>query len=138
MGKVTGFLEIEREQPARRKVEDRLQDWFEIYQPFPEEKQREQGARCMDCGVPFCHTGCPLTNIIPDFKAERWSGFLGEIVDAPFLPICRSQIDVAYKFPDARLAENMPGFHWMTGYGDYSKELGYALKQVGIEWEFLG
>ena len=44
MGKVTGFLEIQREQPSRRKVEDRLQDWFEIYEPFPEEKQREQGA----------------------------------------------------------------------------------------------
>ena len=76
MGKVTGFLEIEREQPTRRKVEDRLQDWFEIYEPFPEEKQREQGARCMDCGVPFCHTGCPLNNIIPDWNdlvyQDRW------------------------------------------------------------------
>ncbi len=48
MGKVTGFLEIQREQPTRRKVEDRLDDWFEIYQPFGEAKQREQGARCMD------------------------------------------------------------------------------------------
>jgi glutamate synthase (NADPH/NADH) small chain len=74
MGKVTGFLEIEREQPARRKVEDRLQDWFEIYQPFPEEKQREQGARCMDCGVPFCHTGCPVNNLIPDWNDLAYNG----------------------------------------------------------------
>jgi glutamate synthase (NADPH/NADH) small chain len=74
MGKVTGFLEIDREQPTRRKVEDRLQDWFEIYQPFGEAKQREQGARCMDCGVPFCHTGCPLNNLIPDWNDLVYNG----------------------------------------------------------------
>jgi glutamate synthase (NADPH/NADH) small chain len=74
MGKVTGFLEIQREQAPRRKVEDRLQNWFEIYDPFPEEKQREQGARCMDCGVPFCHTGCPVNNIIPDWNDLVYNG----------------------------------------------------------------
>jgi len=74
MGKITGFLEIEREQAVRRKVEDRVQDWFEIYEPFPEEKQREQGARCMDCGVPFCHTGCPVNNLIPDWNDLVYSG----------------------------------------------------------------
>ena len=76
MGKVTGFLEIPREQPTRRKAEERINDWFEIYEPFPEEKQREQGARCMDCGVPFCHTGCPVNNLIPDWNdlvyRDRW------------------------------------------------------------------
>ena len=74
MGKVTGFLELEREQAVRRKPEERIQDWFEIYQPFPEEKQREQGARCMDCGVPFCHTGCPVNNLIPDWNDLVYSG----------------------------------------------------------------
>ena len=74
MGKVTGFLEIEREQAGRRRVEERVQDWFEIYQPFPEEKQREQGARCMDCGVPFCHTGCPVNNLIPDWNDLAYNG----------------------------------------------------------------
>ncbi len=74
MGKVTGFLEIEREQAARRKPEERVHDWFEIYEPFPEEKQREQGARCMDCGVPFCHTGCPVNNIIPDWNDLVYNG----------------------------------------------------------------
>ncbi|MGB6745708.1 MAG: glutamate synthase subunit beta [Terracidiphilus sp.] len=68
MGKDTGFLEIQREQPTRRKAHERVNDWFEIYEPFPEEKQREQGARCMDCGVPFCHTGCPVNNLIPDWN----------------------------------------------------------------------
>jgi glutamate synthase (NADPH/NADH) small chain len=74
MGKTTGFLEIEREQAVRRKIEDRVQDWFEIYEPFPEEKQREQGARCMDCGVPFCHTGCPVNNLIPDWNDLVYNG----------------------------------------------------------------
>jgi glutamate synthase (NADPH/NADH) small chain len=74
MGKDTGFLEIEREQPKRRKVEARVQDWFEIYEPFPEEKQRAQGARCMDCGVPFCHTGCPVNNLIPDWNDLAYNG----------------------------------------------------------------
>ncbi len=74
MGKVTGFLEIQREQPTRRKVDVRLQDWQEIYEPFGEEKQREQGARCMDCGVPFCHSGCPVNNLIPDWNDLVYSG----------------------------------------------------------------
>lgn len=77
MGKPTGFLEFGRETPARRAVEERLHDWHEVYKPFPELKLMEQGARCMDCGVPFCHTGCPLGNIIPDWNdlvyRGRWS-----------------------------------------------------------------
>ena len=76
MPKPTGFLEYAREVPARRPVAERVNDWFEIYQPFPEEKVRIQGARCMDCGVPFCHTGCPVNNLIPDWndlvQAGRW------------------------------------------------------------------
>jgi hypothetical protein len=78
------------------------------------------------------------TNILPDFKAQRYVGLLGEIVDAPFLDICRDQIDIRFKCDTQLVAQRMPGFHWMTGYGDYSKELGYALKRVGIQWEFLG
>src|SRR5665647_2940348 len=74
MGKVTGFLEIQREQPTRRKSDERVKDWFEIYEPFPEEKQREQGARCMDCGVPFCHSGCPVNNLIPDWNDLVYNG----------------------------------------------------------------
>ena len=74
MGKVTGFLEHTRELPARRPATERINDWFEIYLDFPEEKIRTQGARCMDCGVPFCHTGCPLTNIIPDWNDLVYRG----------------------------------------------------------------
>jgi hypothetical protein len=79
-----------------------------------------------------------VTNIIPDFKSERWVGLLGEIVDHPLLPICRSQIDIKFKCDSLLLAERMPGFHWMTGYGDYLKEIGYALNRMPIRWECLG
>ena len=74
MGKTTGFLEYTRELPTRRPPTERINDWFEIYADFPEEKIRAQGARCMDCGVPFCHTGCPLTNIIPDWNDLVYRG----------------------------------------------------------------
>jgi glutamate synthase (NADPH/NADH) small chain len=74
MGKVSGFLEYQREVPLRRPVTERVNDWFEIYHPLPEEKIKLQGARCMDCGVPFCHTGCPVTNIIPDWNDMVWRG----------------------------------------------------------------
>jgi glutamate synthase (NADPH/NADH) small chain len=76
VGKVTGFLEIKRKKPSTRPVEERLRDWKEVYFPFPEEELKKQGARCMDCGIPFCHQGCPLGNIIPDWNdlvyRNRW------------------------------------------------------------------
>ena len=68
MGKVTGFKEYTREMPTRRSVDERVNDYFEVYQPFGEDKVRTQAARCMDCGIPFCHTGCPVNNIIPDWN----------------------------------------------------------------------
>jgi glutamate synthase (NADPH/NADH) small chain len=125
MGKVTGFLEIEREQPARRIVDERLHDWFEIYQPFPEEKQKEQAARCMDCGVPFCHTGCPVNNLIPDWNDlaynNRWEPairrlhatnnfpeFTGRICPAPCEAACVlgiSQPPVSIKLMEKSIVE---------------------------------
>lgn len=68
MGKPTGFIEYTREGPTERPVAERVNDFLEIYNPFPVEKLREQGARCMDCGIPFCHQGCPLGNLIPDWN----------------------------------------------------------------------
>ncbi len=68
MGKVTGFKEFTRELPERRPVEERVNDYREVYKPFADEKVRTQAARCMDCGIPFCHTGCPVNNIIPDWN----------------------------------------------------------------------
>ena len=76
MGKVTGFLEIKRETPRRRPVAERVHDWHEVYLPFEADKLQKQGARCMDCGIPFCHQGCPLGNLIPDWNdlvyRDRW------------------------------------------------------------------
>ena len=76
MAKVTGFLEYTRETPERRPVLERVNDWFEVYQDFPAQKLQQQAARCMDCGVPFCHTGCPVNNLIPDWNdlvyRDRW------------------------------------------------------------------
>jgi glutamate synthase (NADPH) small chain len=105
MGKNTGFMEYARELPERRPVEERVKDWFEIYKEFPLDKVRTQGARCMDCGVPFCHTGCPLNNIIPDWNdlvyRDRWHAavrvlhstnnfpeFTGRICPAPCEAAC--------------------------------------------------
>lgn len=68
MGDPKGFLKFTRELPKTRPAEVRKQDYKELYQPFAEEKTNEQAARCMDCGVPFCHNGCPLGNIIPEFN----------------------------------------------------------------------
>jgi glutamate synthase (NADPH/NADH) small chain len=63
-----GFLKAGRELPTRRPVEVRIQDWQEVYEPFGEQKLQTQAARCMDCGIPFCHNGCPLGNLIPEWN----------------------------------------------------------------------
>ena len=76
MGKPTGFFEYDRKLPARRPVPVRLRDWREVYEPFPEEEAVRQGARCMDCGIPFCHEGCPLGNLIPEWNDLVYRGRL--------------------------------------------------------------
>lgn len=76
MGQNDGFLKYNRELPNTRPLKERIGDYKEIYEPFSEEKIKTQAARCMDCGVPFCHSGCPLGNIIPEFNMavhdENW------------------------------------------------------------------
>jgi glutamate synthase (NADPH/NADH) small chain len=74
MGNPTGFIEIARVTPERRAVSERIQDWKEVYKDFPEDKLKDQASRCMDCGVPFCHQGCPLGNIIPDWNDLVYRG----------------------------------------------------------------
>lgn len=110
MGKPTGFKELPRELPKRRPVTLRLLDWDEVYIPFGDRKQhegklRDQGARCMDCGIPFCNNGCPLGNIIPEwndlvyknrwhdalemlFKTNNFPEFTGRICPAPCEEAC--------------------------------------------------
>src|SRR5215510_2109939 len=74
MGKITGFLEYERLGPSKEKPPERLKHWREFERSTPEEQLRTQGARCMDCGIPFCHRGCPLGNIIPDWNDLVYRG----------------------------------------------------------------
>ena len=68
MGKVTGFLEIERKERGYLKPQERLKNWNEFVLPLPDKELKDQAARCMNCGIPFCHTGCPVNNIIPDWN----------------------------------------------------------------------
>ena len=105
MGKVTGFMEFGRARLARRAVDERVRDWREVYRPIPAEPLRQQAARCMDCGVPFCQSGCPLGNVIPDWNdlvyRNRWKAaferlgttnnfpeFTGRICPAPCESAC--------------------------------------------------
>jgi glutamate synthase (NADPH/NADH) small chain len=83
MGAIKGFMEFERETPPGRSVADRLKDQNECYAPLSEEKYKEQGARCMDCGVPFCQSdaGCPLGNLIPDWNDLVYRGRYEEAVE---------------------------------------------------------
>ncbi len=105
MGAIDGFLKYDRELPKSRDSKARLEDYKEIYEPFAEEKTNKQAARCMDCGIPFCHNGCPLGNQIPDFNdavyKEDWESafeilsstnnfpeFTGRICPAPCEASC--------------------------------------------------
>ncbi len=110
MGLVKGFLEIERKDRPYEKVEARLKTWKEFILPLPPAEVSRQGARCMDCGIPFCHNGCPVNNLIPDFnelvRRDRWQDaldvlhstnnfpeFTGRICPAPCEASCTLNID---------------------------------------------
>ena len=110
MGLPTGFLEIERKERPYEKVESRLKTWREFVLPLPPAEVSKQGARCMDCGIPFCHNGCPVNNLIPDWnelvRRDRWQAaldvlhstnnfpeFTGRICPAPCEASCTLNID---------------------------------------------
>ena len=90
MGKPTGFMEFERELPEDRSPLERVKDWHEFHEHFPEAKLQQQGARCMDCGIPFCHTGqlisgmasgCPINNLIPEWNDLVYRGLWREALE---------------------------------------------------------
>lgn len=132
MGKVTGFLEFKRQQPEKRSVEERIKDYKEIEKPISEEAVRLQGARCMDCGVPFCNTGCPLGNIIPDWndlvyrgkwkealaflhKTNNFPEWTGRVCPAPCEAACTLGINndpVSIKLVEKEIAE----YGWSEGW----------------------
>ena len=76
-----GFLKIDRALPTRRPVDVRIRDWKEVYEDFPEEASQAQAARCMDCGIPFCHNGCPLGNLIPEWNDLVYRGDWREAIE---------------------------------------------------------
>jgi glutamate synthase (NADPH/NADH) small chain len=134
MGKPTGFFEFDRLLPARRPVPVRLRDWREVYEPFPEEDAVRQGARCMDCGIPFCHEGCPLGNLIPEWNDLVYRGdwpealerlhatnnfpeFTGRLCPAPCEGACVLGINadpVAIERIEYEIAERGWGEGWVT------------------------
>ncbi len=79
--------------------------------------------------------GQVITNLIPDFACKKWVGCRAKVIDHPFYDICRCQIDIEIDGNWKKVLEDMRGFHWMTSYGDYLREVGYALKKLGIQWE---
>ena len=110
MGKPTGFMEIKRANEPASPVEERIRHYHEFVSPLPEDAMRQQGARCMDCGIPFCHSGCPVNNIIPDWNdlvyKGRWKeaiavlhstnnfpDFTGRICPAPCEAACTLNIN---------------------------------------------
>jgi glutamate synthase (NADPH/NADH) small chain len=84
MGKITGFMEVGRDLPHKRPILERINDWKEYNLPFPDAELQKQASRCMDCGIPFCHQGCPLGNIIPDWNdlvyKNRWKDALERLL----------------------------------------------------------
>ena len=136
MGKTTGFIEIARKKQPSRPVADRLKDWREVYLPYPDEALRQQGARCMDCGIPFCHQGCPLGNLIPDWNdlvyRDRWQPaierlmatnnfpeFTGRLCPAPCEGSCVLQINndpVTIKAIENQIIERAFAEGWITAH----------------------
>ncbi len=134
MGKPTGFIEIQRKKHPTRPVEERIQDWREVYLPYPTGELEMQGARCMDCGIPFCHQGCPLGNLIPDWNdlvyRDRWEAaidrlhatnnfpeFTGKLCPAPCEGACVLGINdypVTIKSIEASIIDRAWDEGWVT------------------------
>ena len=134
MGKPTGFIEIKQKKQPTRPVDERLQDWREIYLPYPTGELEMQGARCMDCGIPFCHQGCPLGNLIPDWNdlvyRDRWQAaierlhatnnfpeFTGKLCPAPCEGSCVLGINdypVTIKSSEASIIDRAWDEGWVT------------------------
>ena len=81
MGKATGFMEFKRAKQPYRPVAERVRDWRQVMLPIADDELKKQGARCMDCGIPFCHQGCPLGNIIPDWNDLVFRNQWAEAID---------------------------------------------------------
>ena len=158
MGKPTGFLEYRRQLPEDREPQKRVGDWFEFHEHLPEAALREQGARCMNCGVPFCHTGtlinnmasgCPINNLIPEwndlvyrglwkeaaerlFKTNNFPEFTGRVCPAPCEGACVLGINsppVTIKNIECEIADRAYENDWVDG--KPSKRTGKKVAVIG-------
>lgn len=132
MGQYDGFLKYDRELPDSRPPKDRIGDFKEIFEPFPEEKTKTQAARCMDCGVPFCHSGCPLGNIIPEFNEavhdENWKDAVSILYSTNNFPEFTGRICPAPCEASCVLGINKPPVaieHIEKSIAEKAHELGY-------------
>jgi len=134
MGNPTGFIEIHRKKQPTRPVAERVKDWREVYLPYPAGELESQGGRCMDCGIPFCHQGCPLGNLIPDWNdlvyRDRWEAaierlhatnnfpeFTGKLCPAPCEGSCVLGINddpVTIKSVEAAIIDRAWNEGWVT------------------------
>ena len=134
MGKPTGFLEFQRHDRPYLKVKERVRSWKEFVQPLPEGEVAQQGARCMDCGVPFCHQGCPVNNMIPDWNnlvyrddwqraievlqsTNNFPEFTGRICPAPCEEACTLNINdnpVTIKTIECSIVDKAWAEGWIT------------------------
>ena len=101
MGKVTGFIEFDREKQPYRPVEERLKDYRQVMQPWPVEPLKTQASRCMDCGIPFCHQGCPLGNMIPDWNDLVYRDQWNEAIHLEFR-LCKTEFHLRANRHDQR------------------------------------
>ena len=136
MANSMAFVQIQRQLPKRRPVEERVRDWGEVYNPFPEDKLTSQARRCMDCGIPFCHQGCPLGNLIPEWNdlvtRDKWSEaidrlhltnnfpeFTGKLCPAPCEDACVLSINsdpVTIKQVELSIIEHAFREGWVTAH----------------------
>ena len=134
MGKITGFLEIEREDRPYRPVEERIKHYREFVEPLSEKETRDQAARCMDCGIPYCHNGCPVNNQIPDWNDLVYRGdweeaarnlhstnnfpeVTGRVCPAPCEASCTLNLEdvpVSIKTIEAAIADRAYEEGWLT------------------------
>jgi len=134
MGRAAGFLEVGRLKQPTRPVAERLRDWREVYKPYEPQALTEQTARCMDCGIPFCHSGCPLGNLIPNFNdlvyRDRWQAasdrlhatnnfpeFTGKLCPAPCEGSCVLSINdapVTIKATEAAIVDRAFNEGWLV------------------------
>jgi glutamate synthase (NADPH/NADH) small chain len=135
MGKVTGFIEVHRKKHPARPISERIRDWHEVYLPYDQSVLAGQASRCMDCGIPFCHKGCPLGNLIPDWNdlvyRDRWHAaidrlhatnnfpeFTGRLCPAPCEGSCVLGINdepVTIKSIEVAIIERAFEEGWVTG-----------------------